>query len=202
MSNREKIGISIAVIAILALLSLAFFKTPTPKAGSVNLGTRTAITTIDGNTASTSANGITNGVYINPAVAANATSTLITQISDVDNLTFFGSFVASSSPNVQIAVQFQESDYPGCNTNNASTTWYNLIPVTSVTQQVPVLLASTTPFLYTPASSSTPQGFAFKVPFTPAQCIQAKVYAPITTAGNFQIWYGFASQKKGYNNPF
>lgn len=198
MSKIETIIAILCGIVLLAVGFVLFHKSPS-QFGGVNAGTRTTITTIDGNTASTSPGGASNGVYINPAVAAQATSTLTTNIADVDDLTFFASFNASSSALANVGVQFWESDFPGCVTNNASTTWYALGTFTLATSTTQLPVATT--FQYTPLSSSSIQGFVFKVPFTPAQCIQARVSAPTTSAApNFQVWYGFAAQRKGYNN--
>ncbi len=193
-------GCIVVALVVLCLFVYGVLHSPAPKLGGIVQGTRTLSTTIDGNIASTTVAG-QSGVYINPAVTANATSTLIAAINDADDLSFFGAIIASSSVAAQVGVQFQESDTAGCSINTASTTWYSLAPVTASISGTLVNLATTTAFIYNPGSSTTPQAFLFKVPFAPAQCIKASVYAQNTVVGNYQIWYGFDVQKKGYNNP-
>lgn len=199
--NSKQYWVLIGLLGItLGFCATLILRPSTVQYGGTVQGTRTTFTTIDGNMGSTTNNAI-GGVYIVPTISALATSTLITDVDDVDDLTFFASFVASSSQLVVVGVQFYESNSATCGTNNASTTWYALGGYTSIGQPT-VLSTTSTTFTYTPAASTTIQGFAFKVPFTAAQCVQARVFAggPVPTNPNFFIWYGFASQRKGYNN--
>ena len=201
MSNKQVIIGALALVVVAVGITL-FLTKPQQGivAGGTVAGTRTSYTTIDGNTGSSTVNGI-SGIFINPSAPSGsvATSTLIASDQGVDNASFFATVNASSSATVEVGVQFQESMDTTCTTNSASTTWYALTPINVASLAGIQQLATTTTYVWGQTSSSTVQGFVVDLPEVPAQCIRASVFAqPGTT--NFQVWYGFGSTRNGYNN--